>query len=160
MLFIPIAIMLPKLYVWARPEAVAADEILRYKQIYLNVPFFLIRAAIYFVVWFGCAYCLNKWSAAQDRGEVAVTEADTRRFRVISAPGLLIYVILISLARHRLDDVARPALVLDDLRLHHRRRPRPVGASAWRSSCCRCCRAREPMASVAAGPVTSTISAS
>ena len=47
-LFIPIAVMLPKLYVWARPDAVAADEILRYKQIYLNVPFFLIRAAVYF----------------------------------------------------------------------------------------------------------------
>ena len=126
-LFLPIAIMLPKLYVWARPEAVAADEILQYKQIYLNVPFFLIRAAIYFIVWFGCAYFLNKWSAAQDRGEVAVTEADTRRFRVISAPGLLIYVILISLARDRLADVARPALVLHDLRLHHRRRRRHVG---------------------------------
>ena len=65
-LFIPIAVMLPKLYVWARPEAVAADEILQYKQIYFNVPFFLIRAAIYF--WSGSAarYFLNKWSAAQD----------------------------------------------------------------------------------------------
>ncbi|HEY7055045.1 MAG TPA: hypothetical protein VH458_00905 [Vicinamibacterales bacterium] len=97
LLFIPIAILLPKLYIWARPDAVAADEILRHKQIYLNVPFFLIRAAVYFLVWFGCAYYLSKWSAAQDRGEVAITEADTRRFRVISAPGLLIYVVLISL---------------------------------------------------------------
>jgi hypothetical protein len=97
LLFIPIAILLPKLYIWARPDAVAADEILRHKQIYLNVPFFLIRAAIYFLVWFGCSYYLNKWSVAQDRGEVAITEADTRRFRVISAPGLLIYVVLISL---------------------------------------------------------------
>jgi hypothetical protein len=41
---------------------------------------------------------LNKWSAQQDAGEVAQTEEDTRRFRVISAPGLLIYVILLSLA--------------------------------------------------------------
>ncbi len=97
-LFIPIAVMLPKLYIWARPDAVAADEILRFKQIYLNVPFFLIRAGVYFLVWYGCAYYLNKWSLAQDKGQVAITEADTRRFRVISAPGLLIYVILISLA--------------------------------------------------------------
>ena len=29
----------------------AADEILQFKQIYLNVPFFLIRAVVYFVVW-------------------------------------------------------------------------------------------------------------
>jgi len=97
-LFIPIAAMLPKLYIWARPDAVAADEILQHKQIYLNVPFFLIRAVVYFLVWFLCARYLNKWSAAQDRGEVAVTEADTRRFRVVSAPGLLLYVLLISLA--------------------------------------------------------------
>jgi hypothetical protein len=97
-LFIPIALMLPKLYIWARPDAVAADEILRYKQIYLNVPFFLIRAGVYFLVWFGCAHYLTAWSVAQDRGQLAITEADTRRFRVISAPGLLIYVILISLA--------------------------------------------------------------
>jgi hypothetical protein len=38
------------------------------------------------------------WSAAQDRGEMAVTEADTRRFRVVSAPGLLLYVFLMGLA--------------------------------------------------------------
>jgi len=96
-LFIPIAATLPKLYLWARPDAVAADAILQHKAIYLNVPFFLIRAVVYFLVWFLCARYLNLWSAAQDRGEVAVTEADTRRFRVVSAPGLLLYVVLISL---------------------------------------------------------------
>src|SRR5205807_8524280 len=52
---------------------------------------------IYFGVWMFCATMLNRWSDAQDRGEVAVTEADTRRFRVISAPGLVLYVILMSL---------------------------------------------------------------
>jgi hypothetical protein len=41
---------------------------------------------------------LNRWSAQQDRGEAGVTERDTLRFRVISAPGLLIYVLLMSLA--------------------------------------------------------------
>jgi hypothetical protein len=59
---------------------------------------FLLRAAIYFAVWIGCATSLNAWSDAQDRGEVGITEADTRRFRVVSAPGLLFYVILMSLA--------------------------------------------------------------
>ncbi len=98
LLFIPIAVMVPKLYLWARPDAVRADEILQHKHVYLNVPFFLIRAAIYFIIWMGCAYYLNRWSAQQDRGEVAVTEADTRRFRVISAPGLVIYVVTMSLA--------------------------------------------------------------
>lgn len=99
LLFIPIvAFGMPKLYLWARPEAVRTDEILQKKELYLNIPFFLIRAVVYFAVWLFCMMMLNRWSAQQDAGEVGVTEADTRRFRVISAPGLLIYVLLLTLA--------------------------------------------------------------
>src|SRR5829696_5496105 len=96
--FIPIVIFAPKLYLWARPEAVQADAILQFKAPYLNVRFFAVRGVIYFLVWIGMAYLLNKWSDQQDAGEVAVTEADTRRFRVVSAPGLIFYIILMSLA--------------------------------------------------------------
>ena len=98
LLYIPIAVLLPKLYIWARPAAVQADHILLLKQPYLNVPFALVRAAIYFGVWLFCMFYLNRWSARQDRGEVATTAADTRRFRVVSAPGLLLYVILMTFA--------------------------------------------------------------
>jgi len=99
LLFLPVAIFAPKLFLWAQgPAVVQADEILKFKQPYLNVPFFWIRAAVYFLVWFACAMLLNRWSAQQDRGEAGVTERDTLRFRVISAPGLLIYVVLMSLA--------------------------------------------------------------
>jgi hypothetical protein len=97
-LVLPIVFTLPRLFSWARPEVVSADEILQVKQVYLNVPFFLIRLVVYFLVWIGCTYYLTKWSDAQDRGQVAVTEADTRRFRVISGPGLVAYVVLMSLA--------------------------------------------------------------
>src|SRR5262245_52384729 len=41
LLFIPIAAGAPSLYLWARPEAVAADEILQHKHAYLNWPFFV-----------------------------------------------------------------------------------------------------------------------
>ena len=91
-------VLLPKLYIWAQPDVVAADEILKLKAPYLNPTWFIIRAAIYFVVWMFCMWNLDRWSAAQDRGEVATDEADTRRFRVVSAPGLVLYVILMSLA--------------------------------------------------------------
>jgi hypothetical protein len=97
LLYIPIGVLLPKMYAWARPEAVAADHILQWKAIYLNVPFALIRVAVYFGVWIFCMYYLNRWSAQQDRGEVAVDELDTRRFRVISGPGLVFYVVLMTL---------------------------------------------------------------
>ena len=97
LLFIPVAIFAPKLYLWARPDVVSADTILQLKKGYLNWPFWLIRAVAYFAFWMLCSVLLNKWSAAQDRGELAVTEADTRRFRVVSAPGLVFYIILMSL---------------------------------------------------------------
>jgi len=98
LLFIPIVLGLPRLYDWARPEAVQADHILQIKAPYLNVPFFIARAVLYFVIWIGGAWLLNKWSAAQDRGEIAVTPADSRRFRVLSAPGLVIYVLTVTFA--------------------------------------------------------------
>ena len=96
--FIPIVVFAPKLFLWARPDAVQADAILQFKAPYLNVKFFAVRGVIYFAAWIGMAYLLNSWSDQQDAGEVAQTEADTRRFRVVSAPGLLAYIILMSLA--------------------------------------------------------------
>jgi hypothetical protein len=96
-LFIPVVLFAPKLYIWARPEG-AAIHAVQVRGAYMSVTWFAVRAAIYFAIWLFCMWSLDRWSAAQDRGEVAVTEADTRRFRVISAPGLLIYVLSMSLA--------------------------------------------------------------
>ena len=96
--FIPILLGIRPLFLWARPEAVQADRILQMKAPYLNVPFFTARAVGYFAFWMFCAYLLNTWSAAQDRGEAAVTVEDTVRFRTLSAPGLLFLVLTVSLA--------------------------------------------------------------
>ena len=98
LLFIPIAIRASSLYLWARPDAVAADPVLLHKKLFLNLGFFIVRAFVYFAVWIGCATLLTRWSTQQDRGEAAVTESDTRRFRVISGPGLVLFVLLVSLA--------------------------------------------------------------
>ena len=65
-LFIPIALGLRSLYPWADAAHVANDPILQWKQPYLNVPFFLARAAIYFALWNAVAFYLNKWSVEQD----------------------------------------------------------------------------------------------
>jgi hypothetical protein len=96
-LFIPVAFFAPQLYLWARPEGQAVHAI-AHRGVYATQWFFIARTAVYFAVWLFCMWNLNRWSKAQDAGEVATTEADTRRFRVISAPGLLAYVILMSLA--------------------------------------------------------------
>ena len=55
-LFLPIIFGMPHLYEWTHADVVANDPILQGKQAYLNTPFFLARAAFYFVVWNGLAF--------------------------------------------------------------------------------------------------------
>jgi hypothetical protein len=94
-LFIPIALGIKALYPWADPAHVANDPVLQWKQPYLNVPFFLIRAAIYFAVWNGVAFYLNKWSLEQDEtGDPHVP----RKMQQLSAAGLLAYGLTITFA--------------------------------------------------------------
>src|SRR5580704_8052014 len=50
-LLIPIVLGVSTLYVWARPDA-ANDANIHSKAAYLNVPFFVVRAVLYFAVWF------------------------------------------------------------------------------------------------------------
>lgn len=54
------------LFIWMDPEVVAHDEIIQNKTAYLNVPFFLIRAAIYIAGWNIFAYLLRRNSVRQD----------------------------------------------------------------------------------------------
>ena len=98
LLFIPILFAMPELFKWARPELVANDAILKAKEPYLNVQFFIIRAVIYFAFWMFCVWMLNGWSAAQDRAELATDRAGVVRFRTLSAPGLLFLVLTITFA--------------------------------------------------------------
>jgi hypothetical protein len=95
--FVPILFALRPLYLWARPEAVAADRALQMKALYLNVPFFIGRAAIYLLVWNVLAHLLNRWSAEQDEGGPRPIGSE-RRFRQLAAPGLLGYGLTITFA--------------------------------------------------------------
>ncbi|HSF33441.1 MAG TPA: hypothetical protein VLK82_23590 [Candidatus Tectomicrobia bacterium] len=94
-LFVPLLFGVHELYLWARPEVVANDLLLQRKSSYLNIPFFMLRSALYFVVWLAVSYLLNKWSLRQDR-----TGADPfeRRMRLLSGPGLVLYVVTATFA--------------------------------------------------------------
>ena len=87
LLFLPIAIGIPHLYQWSHADFVARDPVLQHKAVYLNVPFFLIRAAVYFAGWMIIAHFLYKWSGDQDRGDVRASG----RLAAISGPGLVFY---------------------------------------------------------------------
>jgi hypothetical protein len=94
-LFIPVLLGLRYLYIWARPAAVAADPILRYKHPYLNAPFFVVRTVIYFALWIVMAYLLSKWSTQQDEsGDPDLI----RKMRNLSGPGIAIYGFTVSWA--------------------------------------------------------------
>ncbi|MBI4476222.1 MAG: hypothetical protein HY654_03555 [Acidobacteria bacterium] len=95
LLFIPLALGLPLLYPWARPELVRADELLQRKALYLNVPFFLARAAFYLAIWNAIAFLLCRWSAEQDRTGDPRLE---RKMQRLSAGGLLLYALTMTFA--------------------------------------------------------------
>jgi hypothetical protein len=84
-LFAPLLFGLPQLYVWARPEAVAADAVLQHKSLYLNVPFFVVRALVYLLTWIVLVALLRRWSAAQDRSADPVVLRRLQRFSVVGA---------------------------------------------------------------------------
>ena len=69
--FVPIAVSMTFFYSWARPEA--AQE----KAAYLNIPFFLARTLVYFLVWTLYAY---------------------KSAHLKSAPGLLLFVLTTTFA--------------------------------------------------------------
>jgi hypothetical protein len=94
-LFIPIYLRLPELYVWARPEA-AEDPIIQQKAAYLNVPFFTVRAIVYFAIWGALVYVLTHWSKQQDEEPPMLPGPRDRRFRVVSGPGLVLFVITVT----------------------------------------------------------------
>jgi len=99
LLFLPIAIFgLTHLYEWMHIQDVHDEklkEILLAKQPYLNPTFFLIRAALYFAVWSGLMFFLNKWSAEQD----ATAESSLlRKMQKVSGPGIILFVITTTFA--------------------------------------------------------------
>lgn len=88
LLFVPIILGRHDLYEWTEAAAVARDEALQHKSAYLNTPFFLARAALYFAIWLVLAYFLSKWSTDQDRTH---DPALTRRLQDLSGPGLVLW---------------------------------------------------------------------
>jgi hypothetical protein len=94
-LFIPIALKMTTLYSWARPEALH-DEGIQTKALYLNPKFFVLRAVLYFVIWGIFIFLLNKWSREQDTQPTQLPGPLDRRSRVLSGPGLVVYVLTIT----------------------------------------------------------------
>jgi hypothetical protein len=97
LLFIPLLYGLTTLYPWTNPVQVLNSKLLQSKTAYLNLPFFLGRAVLYFVIWLSLAYFLNRWSLEQDRtGEPHLAT----RMRRLSALGMILYMLTATFAAY------------------------------------------------------------
>jgi len=95
LLFVPLLFGLKTLFVWADPAAVAGDALLRHKASYLNVPFFMGRAAAYFVVWTALSRVISTWSRKLDDGPNLKLE---RKMRSLGGGGLVLLGLTITFA--------------------------------------------------------------
>jgi hypothetical protein len=87
LLYIPLLLGMTHLYGWAQPQA-ASNPVYQQKHFFLNTPFFIARVVIYFALWMGLAWLLNRWSFEQDR------TGDTRlskKLEGLSGPGLILW---------------------------------------------------------------------
>jgi hypothetical protein len=87
-MFLPIVIGINNLYPWAHAALVNADPLLKHKTPYLNVPFFLGRAAFYFAGWMFLAWWFNRWSLKEDSEGHAAVDGKMSR---MAGPGLLFW---------------------------------------------------------------------
>jgi hypothetical protein len=94
LLFVPIVVAMPQIYEWAGHHG-AEDPALLKKAWYLNTTFFVARAIIYFAIWSGLAWVLDRWSLAQDK---APTAERLRRMQQVSGVGILIYAVTLTFA--------------------------------------------------------------
>jgi hypothetical protein len=81
LLFLPVAFGATRIYSWPHDHTLGA------KALYLNVPFFLVRAVFYFAAWILLARFLNRWSLELDAGE---NPRVSRRLSGLAGGGLLV----------------------------------------------------------------------
>ena len=86
-LWIPLFLGRHYLYAWMTDSSLTENN-----SWYLNMPFWWLRQVIYFAVWLGLMYVLNKRSALQDE------PGNDPRFQLISGIGCLLYALTISFA--------------------------------------------------------------
>lgn len=94
-LFIPILFGIFELYHWSDKAAVAHDHLLQEKAPYLNIPFFTIRAVLYFAVWIFLSLSLRNKSLKQDKKSSPTEVIGARK---MSAYGVILFAFTMSFA--------------------------------------------------------------
>ena len=94
-LFLPLLLGMHHLFEWSVPGAADHDALLRWKSPFLNVPFFLIRALIYFGSWSFIAVMYYRQSRGQDAtGDPGISA----RLRRLAGPSIIVLALTSSFA--------------------------------------------------------------
>ena len=98
-LFLPILVPLltgqSGLYAWSDSELVQSDPLLQWKTPYLNVPFFALRAVVFFAVWIVTArFFLGQSTRQDDSGDPELT----RRMEKLAGPAMVLFGLTITFA--------------------------------------------------------------
>jgi hypothetical protein len=85
-LFLPILLGVNVLYPWTQPGGMGQPAVPGFKDLYLSLPFWVLRASVYFAAWIILELRLVAWSRERD---VHPDPALTLRMRNLSAGGLV-----------------------------------------------------------------------
>jgi hypothetical protein len=96
--FVPIALVgMKHLYTaWLDPEKVKEAPLSDFQQHYLTYSGYRTRAVIYFAIWLLLMFIFNRWSKQQDVNRE--DRALRRRLKMLSGPGIILYVFAMSFA--------------------------------------------------------------
>lgn len=89
--FVPVLLGVHSIYPWALPDS-AIDAS---KRVYLNVPFFVVRSAVYFLIWIGLGYLLVTLRRRQDE---RFDPARASRLGGLGAGGMVLWVMSVTFA--------------------------------------------------------------
>ncbi len=96
-MFIPLAVGVTTLYEWTHLPA--DDYTVVHRGAYMTPLWWIIRSAIYFLVFYLMAYLLNKWSAEQDRTDNYEDAASLlARMSRFSGPMTVIFALIVTFA--------------------------------------------------------------
>ncbi|HVW09398.1 MAG TPA: hypothetical protein VHC90_12490, partial [Bryobacteraceae bacterium] len=70
---------------------VSRESLLQHRAPWMNPPFFIGRAVVYFAIWIAFAWLLNRWSSNEDQGKPGA-----KNLPRLSAPGLIVYVFTVT----------------------------------------------------------------
>jgi hypothetical protein len=95
-LFIPILLGVTSLYEWSHMHD---DKVIQHRGWYLTPLWFILRAVLYFVLWWVMQYLLSKWSHQQDAAATYEGAAGfLHRASRFSGPTLAIFILVVSFA--------------------------------------------------------------